>query len=303
MAFNWEDNNDTFRDMPDEVQEGQEAPMPVIRAGNMSPQPANNLPTRVVQEEPEVLVEEFEEENFEAVLADANLRIDLASLYKLIMNHDLFDGMEGVDQRAIDTVHKEVRRFARERMEIMLGMRQETPKEAIVSSPFNDLEVVVLKKMASQMSKGATSTPAAQAPQPVAKAIARKEGLNTIGTAPKQLTKMQTSKPASPLAQKPQNPVQRAQKPQLPAPDEQEYKPLKKPLHEMSAQEILDRNKEASARQADRKPAKATGAIPQPTADQEEMFHTQRVIMSDNPLGSPNAVSAIVAALNKNKSQ
>ena len=40
----------------------------------------------------------------------------------------------------------------------MLGIRQEQrgTQVAVVSSPFNDLEVTVLKMLASKMSKGAT---------------------------------------------------------------------------------------------------------------------------------------------------
>jgi hypothetical protein len=178
MGFDWEDENngDTYRDIPDEVYGNDAPPSNVVGAARQSaPQPRQQAPQQQLPVYQEVIEapNEDEDDSFESVLADANLRIELASLYKLLMNHDFFDET-GVDQRAIDTVHRQVRRFARERMEIMLGMRQEAPKEAIVSSPFNDLEVMVLKKMASQMSKGATETAAAQVPQPVAKEIVRK---------------------------------------------------------------------------------------------------------------------------------
>ena len=65
-----------------------------------------------------------EEEDFTAVFNDANLRIEQGRLYQMIMNHDIFEGMDA-DERAVQNVQKEIRKFARERMEIMLGMRQE----------------------------------------------------------------------------------------------------------------------------------------------------------------------------------
>lgn len=312
MAFDWDeqDNNDVFRDIPDEVNEGQSAPMPVINSGNVRPQhqPTSTakslVPLKDLSDDEfleSIMEEAVEEEDYTSVLADANLRIDLASLYKLIMNHDFFDGMD-VDQRAIDTVHKEVRRFARERMEIMLGMRQEQAKETIVNSPFNDLEVDILKKLASAASKGATQSPEANKTAQVMKQP-RKEGLNTIGSKPSSKpSQIITKKPITTAIVSKTQPVQRQPK-SSPVVSEAEYKPIGKPIHELTEQEIIQRNKEASDRQAGRKPAKSSTSIPMPTADQEEMYQTQRVMMSDHPLGSPNAVSAIVAALNKSKSQ
>lgn len=310
MAFNWDEdnnNNDTFRDIPDEVNAGQQEPNAVIHAGHQS-QPLQPLPSKgLIMEQPlDAQDEQFlaavledGEEDYEAVLADANLRIDLASLYKLIMNHDFFEGMD-VDQRAIDTVHKEVRKFARERMEIMLGMRQEAAKESMVSSPFNDLEVVVLKKLASTYSKGATETADAARPQPAAKAIARKEGINPITAVAKKPTAKQAVVKAA-LVSKPQAPLQRQNK-AVTTQMEDTYKPPTKAPTEVTTDELLARNAEALARQAGRK-AKSTTSIPMPNEHQEAMFQEQRVLTSDNPLASPNAVSAIVNALNKSKSQ
>lgn len=306
MGFNWDDEDEgEFRDMPEGVFNNNPPIGTITGAAQMSnqqpqrpPPQQQNLPVPVAQVIEEYIeAEEAEEEDFEAVLADANLRIDLASLYKLIMNHDLFEGMD-VDQRAIDTVHKEVRRFARERMEIMLGMRQEAQKEAMVSSPFNDLEVDVLKKLASAATKGASSSPEANKTAQVLKQP-RREGLNTIGGGAPKLA----PQPRKPLASKQQAPIQRPTKPQAPIVNEEEYKPLAKPPQEMTEQERIERNKEASARQAARKSVKSSTALPMPTADQEEMYHTQRVMTSDHPLANQGAVSAILTALNKSKNQ
>lgn len=306
MAFNWEDedNGDTFRDVPDEVYGENAPPSNVVGAAQMSPRqvPSGQQRAELVDTPEqtfldEVLHEEESEEESESFEADANLRIELATLYKMIMNHDLFADTDA-DPRAVEVVTRGIRKFAREQVEIMLGMRSVAPKTAIVSSPFNDIEVMVLKKLASTYSKGATETAEANKPQPAAKAIARREGLNAIGT-----TKPVT-KPVAPakkaLVQKPQAPVQRKV-----AVDQMvdTYKPPTKEPGQVTHEEFLQRNKEATARQAGRQPAKSTTALPMPSADQEAMFQEHRVLQSDHPLASPNAVSAIVAALNKSKSQ
>lgn len=297
MGFNWEDEIDT---------DGTEVThTSLINADVMNP-PPKALAARMAPPQPgvdvhdgqfleEILAEESEED-FEAVLADANLRIELATLYKMIMNHDLFEGMDS-DPRAIETVTRGIRKFAREQMEIMLGMRQEASREAMVSSPFNDLEVLVLKKVASTYSKGATESADAAKPQPVAKAIARREGLNTI-SAPKVNKPVTVAPPKKALAKAPA-PLQRK------APDQMVdayVAPTKKP-EEVTAEDLIQRNKEAAARQNGRKQVKSQTSIPMPSPDQEEMFQTQRVMTSDHPLANPNAVSAIVSALNKSKTQ
>lgn len=296
-GFNW-DNDTEFRDMPEEVNGDQPVIPPVVNAARMSPPVQQPVQQHIpVVEMAQVDPEQVEEEDYEAVLADANIRIDMASLYRMVMNHNLFEGLD-VDQRAVDTVQKQIRKFAKERLEVMLGMRQDNAAvSAQNSTPFNDLEVLVLKKLASQFSKGATESEAAKTPQPEVKQAIRKEGLNTISggqkPAPKPVTKP-AAKAVQNLVSKPQSPLQRQPKPVV-----QESKPLEKPIHEMTEEEIIERNKEAAARQRGQRAAPSKSALPMPTIEQEEMLHTQRAL----EMGNPGAVSAIVAALNKNKSQ
>lgn len=313
MGFNWEDEADgEFRDMPEGVTEGQPQPVPLINAQAMSRQPQRQaaqpqkrlMPQEEIPAEGHFLPEveevfEETEEDYESVLADANLRIRQGVLYQTIMNSDIFDENDDEDPRALENVTREIRKFARERMEIMLGMRQETSKQAMISSPFNELEVMVLKKLASTYSKGATE--AVESKEEAPRQPPKKTGLKTISSKP-QAAKVAHKAPQQSLASKPKAPIQR-QAVAAPAPiTDDNYRPLDKPFEKMTAEEMAKRNKEAGERQSGRK-AKSTIAIAQPSADQEEMFHTQRVMTSDNPLASPNAVSAIIAQLNKSKSQ
>ena len=311
MAFNWDEQDEgEFRDIPESVYGTESPDNPVVSSATMSPkQPQRVAPPQqlvpVNQFIEEVIeAEESEEEDFEAVLADANLRIELATLYKMIMNHDLFDGTDA-DPRAIETVTRGIRKFAREQMEIMLGMRQEVQKESVVSSPFNDLEVDILKKLASAASKGATQAPEANRTSQVLNSP-RREGLNTIGGGTNAKSRpnpvVSTKKQNPSLASKQQAPIQRQARPQAaPVIREENYKPLTKPLNEMTSAEREERNKGASLRQGGKRSVKSTTSLPMPTPDQEEMFHTNRMMNSDNPLASQGAVSAILAALNRSK--
>src|ERR1019366_6683663 len=97
------------------------------------------------------------EEDFVDVLSDAHLRLEQGSLYKLVMNGNLFQDVDA-DPKAVQNVQKEIKTFAKERMEIMLGMRKETNtvEHLEIDFPFNALEVEVLKKLASTATKGAS---------------------------------------------------------------------------------------------------------------------------------------------------
>lgn len=297
----WNKDEEDFRDIPDEVTDGQSAPMPVLNASNVQrPAPVQRAAPQVVLEK-DVDIQfplDDEEEDYTAILADANLRIEQGTLYKMIMNHNLFEGLE-VDARAVDNVTREIRRFAKERMEIMLGMRQEAVKESIVSSPFNDLEVTILKRVASAASKGATESPDANKTAAVVKSAPKREGLTPIGNPPKPAQKPVPAT-KTPLATKPQTPIARTKAPVPPKViNEDNYEPLEKPVSKMTEDEIIKRNQEASARQAGKKSVKSTSALAQPSFEQEQMLHDSR----SNENMNPAAVSAIITALNSNKKQ
>ena len=166
------------------------------------------------QEDPNVDIFDEEDEDMANVLSDANLRLEQGRLYQMIMNHDIF-GETDADPKAIRNVQREMRKFARERMETMLGMCQEEPtKQMIVSSPFNDMEVTVLKLLASKMSKGATET--VEQPQQ-APAAPKKDGISAISGA---------VRPKAPAPLKREvKPIQREAKPQTRAPAPQAAQP------------------------------------------------------------------------------
>lgn len=291
MSDFWKDENETeFRDIPEEVS-GEEAPPAQIQRtkptaaqqaqlqGTLTPKLQQQAPApEPVQE----YIQDEDDEDFSTVLSDARLRLEQGRLYEMVMNNDLFEGTDA-DPVAVKHVQKQIRNFAKERMEIMLGMRQEASQETIVSSPFNPLEVEVIKAMARTFSKGATDTPEANAEAPVA----TRQGLKPIALKTTQKQTAQMKPAAKPLQQKATQPVVRKKndalvdqilaeegvtKEELDTVFDPSYKPLTKPPGQLSADEIKERNKRTTAG----KQVKSESALPMPTPAQEEMLYTQR---------------------------
>ena len=122
----------------------------------------------------------------------ARNRLEQARLYEMLIEHDLFDGVEAAPV-AISEVSSEIKNFISERLEILLGMKaeKETEIHQIVNDPqFNDLEVKVLRRLASQVSKGMTdSAPTTQKEPSELNAVKKKpvqQGLNTLGKTDRQ---------------------------------------------------------------------------------------------------------------------
>lgn len=311
MANNlWDDEDkEEFRDVPEEAETGSKqvqngiassmaaAAVPSYRPSNIpaEPVPQRQAPRQqlVGADTQEVDLEDLNievEEDFTEVLNDANLRIEQGRLYQMIMNHDLFQGMEA-DERAVDNVQREIRKFARERMEIMLGMRQEQAAQSagIVSSPFNDLEVDILKKIASKATNGATETAEANEIAQVVKEPPRRT-LTPIGgtTAMKRPSAPQKQAPQGKALQtRTQAPLKRSKMDltidQIAAEEgiprellEENYKPIGKPLHELSGQELAQREKETAARLKKHTTVKSPSALPMATPEQAEMLAMQR---------------------------
>jgi hypothetical protein len=329
----WDEDDEgaEFLDRPDETrldndrQPMQAPPVRVqIQTQNPAPQPrSSNVPaepTRVnptaqqqVQEtyrEPEELLEE---EDFTSVLSDANLRIAQGSLYQMIMNHNLFEGMDA-DPKAIENVQKEIRKFARERMEIMLGMRKETTtvERLDIDFPFNALEVDILKKLAFTATKGATEhsdnyVPEVRRVTEEVENVPRRTTLNPISkpsnqrrVAPQQPQK-QTSLPS-----KAQAPMKRSKMDitidQICAEEgvprellEEHYKPLGKLPEQLSEQELANRAKETARRLASRTTVKSSSALPMASPEQQEALAMARA----NQVSQGPGMAAILDKVSK----
>lgn len=241
--------------------------------------------------------EDDEDEDFSEVLTDARLRLELGRLYEMVMNHSLFDGVE-VDARASKIVQKQIRKFAKEQIELTLGMRQETiaTTGTIVSSPFNDLEVDILKKLASAASKGATESEDANKVETGPVPPPKRKTLNSIGKNDYKTKPVIQPKPIS----KKTDPIKRQAKPKPDFPPELEmdYEPLNKPIHEMTPQELAERDLQAQARQKNRMvitPKEQRAAWP--SYEEQTMLAQAQVSRATNSSGKGNLSALIVANL------
>lgn len=238
------------------------------------------------QEDPNVDI--FEEDfDMADVLSDANLRLEQGRLYQMIMNHDIF-GETDADPKAIKNVQREMRRFARDRMETMLGMRlEESKQQAIVSSPFNDMEVTVLKLLASKMSKGATEE--IEQPHPVI-APPKKEGITAISgaTRPKVPTPLNRSPKTSP-------PVKTQNKAPVKAqPKNEETSSLTKSIDQMTPAELAEHDRKASERSLSKYAKMPSNMVPMPTGAALEALYTVQAAQAVQPGSTVSAMMNLI---------
>lgn len=330
-----EEENEEFRDIPDEAkldQNKQPMQAPPVRLQTQSAQPKApqpyrppNIPAEPVQTshghpknsrfEGEIDLEglDLEEyEDFTDVLNDANLRIEQGRLYQMVMNHDLFDGMD-VDPKAVQNVQREIRKFAKERMEVMLGMRKETTtvETLEINFPFNALEVDILKRLAFTATKGATANsdnyvPDVKRVTEEVENVPKRTTLNPIGTSPKKPSAYQKQPQKQRLHSQPATPLKRgrldATIDQICAEEgiprellEEGYRPLGKPLQELSGEEAAKRARETAQRLASRKTVKSDSALPMATPEQEAMLAASRA----NQVSQGPGMAAILEKVSK----
>jgi hypothetical protein len=307
----WGDD-DSFVDMPDEAKldsNGRalqsppvQLPRPKAPVAATKPSPEIEKQTVSYEEYSEQFETEeiIEEEDFSDVLTDAHLRLEQGSLYKMIMNHNLFEGLDA-DPKAIQNVQKEIRGFVKERMEVMLGMRKETAtvEHLEINFPFNALEVTTLKALARTATKGATDhsdnfVPEVKRVTEELDTVPKKRTLNPLSgsTAPKKAV----SQVKKPLPAKPTAPLKRtrldltidqiAAEEGIPRELLEENVPGLggKSPSEMTESEILERNKMIAKRRTSQ--VKSNSALPMATPEQQEMLAISRAnqVSTSTPL-------------------
>lgn len=232
----------------------------------------------------EAVEEYFEEE--EAVqkpkktISPALLRLEQGKLYQMLIEHDLFADIDAHPQ-AIENVQRELKDFITSRLEIMLGLRTDKEVHHLVrhDSVFTQNEIEALKALAKKLSDSVNKKPE----EP------KSGNLSPVGGADKaknMLAKMQPK----PIQAKPvvSQPVQKVEK------TKQVAKPVKKfkskPIGEMTAEEMIERNKQINDKKA--VPESAI-RLPMPNADMAQR-HYESQLMSD-----PNKMAMIQKVLGK----
>ena len=202
---------------------------------------------------------------------DANLRLEQGRLYQMVLQGDIFADTNA-DPKAIRNVQREIRKFVRERMETMLGIRQEQQaQQPIISSPFNDMEVTALKMVASKVTKGATEAQPQSVPQ-APPATPKKDAISSISGE----LRPQAAKPAVtvPKALPKVAPKPQPAKPAKSAINAASESSLQKPIEEMSPEELTEYNRAAEERSARKRAATPSNLVPHPTPQALEMLYT-----------------------------
>lgn len=93
-----------------------------------------------------------------SVIYNARLRLEQARLYEMLINHNIFEGVEANPQ-AIKNVQGELKAYIVDRLEILLGIKKEkieTEEKIEIVSDLNDIELDFLKQLAYKGTKGAS---------------------------------------------------------------------------------------------------------------------------------------------------
>lgn len=95
------------------------------------------------------------------VVNESMVRLEQARLYDMLIKHDLFAGVKA-HPKALRNVQNELKKYIVDRLEILLGIKQEptqreSPKQLVVDSPFNDVEIEFLKALSYKGTKGASA--------------------------------------------------------------------------------------------------------------------------------------------------
>lgn len=202
-----------------------------------------------VDNSPQALDDDFDMEADLQILKDASLRLEQGNLYKMLLKHDLFDGVEA-DPRAVQNVQREIRTFIRERLEILVGLRQDPKLQPKTQSlGFSSEEVMLLKGMLSKVLNKGENRPA-----PLTNPEKPKISAVTVKERPKTLNK---------ISQTTTTPVEPERK-------------LDKPVKDMTVDELIQYNKKVSATQALRK-ASPIKKMPMPDAQQMTSFYSSKI--------------------------
>lgn len=142
-GFDVGDGDDSL-EMPIE-ESGEELPVP-----GYVPQAGDTIPSTGRQEAVSEPVEPLTdlEEDYSAVMDQVDRRMKVANYYRLILENDLFAGDETSEARL---AQNRIRKYVREELEILLGMRKGGgvgTAVAAVASPFSNEEVEALKELA-----------------------------------------------------------------------------------------------------------------------------------------------------------
>lgn len=312
------------------------------RAEEMAEEHASVPP--ITEASDEMLEEISEESAFKLnkkesnVIFNARLRLEQAKLYEMLINHNLFDGIEASPD-AISNVQNELKVYIVKRLEILLGLREPVVRveTAVAELPFNDIEVDFLKQLAFKGTNGASENGAPVTPkierQQVVKSLAPAKQqepakLKSLAT-PKRKVEPEPEKEVvrtQPQAKKASPPPAPTRQPAKKAPEAkmrpsgmgrdlspQEVELLamkdlketpKKPFHEMTAKEKAERIKQVNEKH--KRPSATNKVAPMPSSNELEMKYMNQIqnrSLLRNQTDQFNTILANALAVQKNRGE
>ncbi len=186
----------------------------------------------VVEAEEEQLEEIAEESTFDLSHSESNtifnarLRLEQAKLYEMLINHNLFEGVDDVSPQAIKNVQNELKFYVVKRLEILLGLRDAGPRSsniaATVELPFNDIEIDFLKQLAHKGTFGKSENGESVS------AVAKPQAIRPVSSPAQKLKALQTKKVEKQAVAAP-TPAPKAQAPTQKAPPPAAKRPAAAP--------------------------------------------------------------------------
>jgi hypothetical protein len=264
--------SDFFNDMPEEATAEGEA----LAEEQLQEFEQTVTADDLAQEDVSSVLEHILTEDEQDTLDDARKRLDQAKLYETIMQNNIFEGINA-NPRAVLEVQEELKNFAMERLQTLLGMKapkSAAPAQQVVQTPpqFNDIEVMALRDIAAKLTKNASL--AAGEPQQKLKPLQQQ------AQPPKQAQPLKSAAPKPMVRQRPEVTVTPEDRPAL----------TKKPT-EMNREELMERNRLIQ----NKKRGTSARAMPMPDADQKQMIH-MKTNMSGN---EGSAIAGLLAKMGK----
>jgi hypothetical protein len=236
----------------------------------------------------------------------AILRLEQGRLYQMLIEHNFFDSVPALPE-AVSVVQNELKGFIIERLEILLGLREEGQGSTGSSElPFNSLEISALKQVAYTITKGKSSkvepinelkgsiNPIKPSPVVGLNKISASKSLpvnipNTTNELPKT-GNMKVKKSSNMSQTQPQAPQTQVLQPP------RDNKPSK-PISRMNEDELIARN----AKIPKAKKAVSNRSLPQPDSHQMETFFQNRgPVLGEKTMNLMKVIE--IAAKNKNQS-
>lgn len=241
------------------------------------------------------------------IMTTAIQRLEQARLYDMFLKHNLFDGVKA-DATAKRKIEKELKGFILDRLQILLGIKQDQPTMQSMSVPqqFNEVEADALKALAFKMTKGESAR------APTQMAVAQPTGMKPMASQPvNQLKPMsrqveeeyeddEDDEDDTPIQQPQRNKPQRAPqvqkqvKTRLTTAEELAMDDIKKMANRKSAYEMTAAELEAQNKKIkNNKSGKSSKAIPMPNAEQQQMHYMMQAQTNQQALSTNGLVNLL----------